>query len=142
MPPASFEGSIRLLGSPSDEIKFAPGELANWDCCGVRQKNRCISLLLIQNLAAHGGLLVIVFDESAGEFTHGGGRIAWVVAGPDVKRAYVSSLLDCGAIRVFANWSGVAGDHLPVVSGLLPDVHYVEVAAAVAPNKSGFLRQE
>jgi hypothetical protein len=41
--------------------------------------------------AAHGGLLVIVFDESAGDFTHGGGRVAWVVAGPDVKRAYVSS---------------------------------------------------
>jgi len=36
-------------------------------------------------------LLVIVFDESAGDFTHGGGRVAWVVAGPDVKRAYVSS---------------------------------------------------
>jgi hypothetical protein len=45
-------------------------------------------------------------------------------------------------IKVFANWSGVAGDHLPVVPGLLRDVHYVEVAAAVAPSKGGFLRQE
>ncbi|HZS95915.1 MAG TPA: alkaline phosphatase family protein [Terriglobales bacterium] len=40
--------------------------------------------------ATHGGLLVIVFDESAGDNTHGGGRVAWVVAGPDVKKAYVS----------------------------------------------------
>ncbi len=43
--------------------------------------------------ATHGGLLVIVFDESAGDSTHGGGRVAWVVAGPDVKRAYVSTNL-------------------------------------------------
>jgi hypothetical protein len=41
----------------------------------------------------HGGLLVIVFDESAGDSTHGGGRVAWVVAGPDVKKAYVSTML-------------------------------------------------
>jgi acid phosphatase len=43
--------------------------------------------------ATHGGLLVIVFDESAGDSTHGGGRVAWVVAGPDVKKAYVSTKL-------------------------------------------------
>jgi phosphatidylinositol-3-phosphatase len=43
--------------------------------------------------APHGGLLVIVFDESAGDSTHGGGRVAWVVAGPDVKKAYVSTML-------------------------------------------------
>ena len=41
----------------------------------------------------HGGLLVIVFDESAGDSTHGGGRVAWVLAGPDVKKAYVSTML-------------------------------------------------
>jgi hypothetical protein len=43
--------------------------------------------------APHGGLLVIVFDESAGDSTHGGGRVAWVVAGPDVKKVYVSTML-------------------------------------------------
>jgi acid phosphatase len=43
--------------------------------------------------ATHGGLLVIVFDESADDNTHGGGRVAWVVAGPDVKRGYVSTTL-------------------------------------------------
>jgi phospholipase C len=41
--------------------------------------------------ATHGGLLVIVFDESDGDNTHGGGRVAWIVAGPDVKRGYVSA---------------------------------------------------
>ena len=41
----------------------------------------------------HGGLLVIVFDESAGDSTHGGGRVAWVVAGPDVRKAHVSTKL-------------------------------------------------
>lgn len=43
--------------------------------------------------SSHGGLLVIVFDESAGDSTHGGGRVAWVVAGPEVKRAYASTKL-------------------------------------------------
>jgi acid phosphatase len=42
----------------------------------------------------HGGLLVIVFDESASNDTiHGGGRVAWVVVGPDVKRGHVSTTL-------------------------------------------------
>jgi len=41
--------------------------------------------------ATHGGLLVIVFDESDGDNTHGGGHVAWIVAGPDVKRGYVSA---------------------------------------------------
>lgn len=43
--------------------------------------------------SSHGGLLVILFDESAGDSTHGGGRVAWIVAGSDVKRAYVSTKL-------------------------------------------------
>jgi hypothetical protein len=43
--------------------------------------------------ATHGGLLVILFDESASDSTHGGGRVALVVAGPDVKKAYVSTKL-------------------------------------------------
>jgi acid phosphatase len=44
--------------------------------------------------APHGGLLMIVFDEAPlGDLTHGGGHVAWVVVGPDVKKAYVSSTL-------------------------------------------------
>jgi phosphatidylinositol-3-phosphatase len=43
--------------------------------------------------ATHGGLLVIAFDESANDNTHGGGRVAWIVAGPDVKKGYVSGKL-------------------------------------------------
>ena len=41
---------------------------------------------------AHGGLLVIVFDESVStDSAHGGGHVAWIVIGPDVKRGYVST---------------------------------------------------
>ena len=39
-----------------------------------------------------GGLLIIVFDESVtSDAVDGGGHVAWVVVGPDVKRGYVST---------------------------------------------------
>lgn len=41
-----------------------------------------------------GGLLIITFDESAkSDKQNGGGHAAWVVAGPDVKKGYVSDTL-------------------------------------------------
>ena len=39
------------------------------------------------------GLLIITFDESGGDNTNGGGRIAWLVAGPKAKRGYRSTTL-------------------------------------------------
>ncbi|MFY9643777.1 MAG: alkaline phosphatase family protein [Terriglobales bacterium] len=41
-----------------------------------------------------GGLLIIVFDESADDDTHGGGRIAWVAVSPEFSKAgYKSTTL-------------------------------------------------
>jgi len=38
-----------------------------------------------------GGLLILTFDEAdASDKTNGGGRIPWVLVGPDVKKGYVS----------------------------------------------------
>jgi hypothetical protein len=37
------------------------------------------------------GLLIILFDESEGDHTNGGGRIAWVVVSPKAKGGYQSS---------------------------------------------------
>ena len=49
---------------------------------------------LISSLAfssAHGGLLVIVFDEALeSDKTYGGGHVAWVAVGPDVKKGHTS----------------------------------------------------
>jgi len=39
------------------------------------------------------GVLIIVFDESASDNTHGGGRIAWVVVSAKAKRGYQSTTL-------------------------------------------------
>ncbi len=37
------------------------------------------------------GLLIITFDESGNDNRFGGGQVAWVAVGPNVKKAYVSS---------------------------------------------------
>ncbi len=36
------------------------------------------------------GLLIIVFDESSGDDTNGGGRVVWIAVGPRVKSGYQS----------------------------------------------------
>jgi hypothetical protein len=67
-------------------------------------------------------LLVIVFDESAGDSTHGGGRVAWVVAGPDVKKAYVSTMLyqHQSTLRLLSEAMGVTS--FPGVAAIAPDM--------------------
>ncbi|HKN35012.1 MAG TPA: alkaline phosphatase family protein [Terriglobales bacterium] len=42
---------------------------------------------LIQNPSFQNGLLIIVFDESANDNTHGGGRVAWVAISPMHSKA-------------------------------------------------------
>ena len=39
------------------------------------------------------GLLIILFDESGGDSTNGGGRVVWVAVGPKVKAGYKSTSL-------------------------------------------------
>src|SRR6266700_387459 len=39
------------------------------------------------------GLLIIVFDESGGDNTNGGGRVVWVAVSPKSKRGYQSTTL-------------------------------------------------
>ena len=39
------------------------------------------------------GSLIIVFDESGGDNTNGGGRIVWVAVSPKAKRCYQSTTL-------------------------------------------------
>jgi acid phosphatase len=39
------------------------------------------------------GVLIILFDESGGDNTHGGGRIAWVTVATKAKRGYQSTTL-------------------------------------------------
>jgi len=40
-----------------------------------------------------GGLLIIVFDESGGDNTNGGGRVVWVAVSPKSKLGYQSTTL-------------------------------------------------
>ena len=50
-------------------------------------------LLTNPQFVQQGGVLIITWDESANDNTNGGGRVQFVVAGPNVKKAYKSTTL-------------------------------------------------
>jgi len=53
-----------------------------------------IAPLIKSSAFQNGGLLIIVFDESANDNTHGGGQIAWVAVSPEFSNAgYKSTTL-------------------------------------------------
>src|SRR5881396_2238284 len=52
-----------------------------------------IGPLIQSSVFQQDGLLIIVFDESGGDNTNGGGRVAWVVVSPKAKRGYQSTTL-------------------------------------------------
>ncbi|PYX63837.1 MAG: acid phosphatase [Acidobacteria bacterium] len=53
-----------------------------------------IAPLIQSSTFQKGGLLIIVFDESASDNTHGGGRVAWVAVSPKFSKAgYQSQFL-------------------------------------------------
>ena len=52
-----------------------------------------IAPLIASPVFQQDGLLIIVFDESGGDNTHGGGRVAWVAVSPKSKPAYQSTTL-------------------------------------------------
>jgi acid phosphatase len=52
-----------------------------------------IAPLIADPVFQRDGLLIIVFDESGGDNTHGGGRIAWVAVSGKAKSGYQSSAL-------------------------------------------------
>ena len=52
-----------------------------------------IAPLLASATFQQDGLLIITFDESAGDNTHGGGRVAWLVVSPKAKLGYQSTTL-------------------------------------------------
>jgi hypothetical protein len=59
---------------------------------GWLKKN--IAPLLASSTFKNGGLLIIVFDESGNDNTHGGGRVAWVAVSPEFSKAgYKSAVL-------------------------------------------------
>ena len=59
---------------------------------GWLKKN--IAPLIASNTFKNGGLLIILFDESANDNTHGGGRVAWVAVSPQFsKMGYKSTAL-------------------------------------------------
>jgi phosphatidylinositol-3-phosphatase len=59
---------------------------------GWLKKN--IAPLIASSTFKNGGLLIILFDESANDNTHGGGRVAWVAVSPQFsKLGYKSTAL-------------------------------------------------
>lgn len=65
--------------------------------CGLETADAWLQANLAPLLASPSfqtdGLLVIVFDESDSDNTHGGGRIVWAAISPKAKRGYASATL-------------------------------------------------
>jgi acid phosphatase len=69
------------------------------------------------------GLLIIVFDESRADGTHGGGRIACVIVSPKAKRGYRSTTLyqQQSLLRLSLQALGVKA--FPNAAASAPDMH-------------------
>ncbi|HJW99405.1 MAG TPA: alkaline phosphatase family protein [Terriglobales bacterium] len=69
--------------------------------------------LLASSQFQNGGLLIVVFDEAEdSDGTHGGGRIAMVMAGPNVKSGFQSSTLyqHQNLLKTITTYMGVDGN--------------------------------
>ncbi len=68
------------------------------------------------------GLLIIVFDESGGDNTNGGGRVAWVAVSPKSKLGYQSAVLyqHQSTLRLILHGLGVTA--FPGAAATAPDM--------------------
>jgi phosphatidylinositol-3-phosphatase len=83
-----------------------------------------ISPLIGNSQFQRDGLLIILFDEAAdSDLTGGGGHVAWVAAGPTVKRGYRSAAIyqHESTLRLTAEALGLT--HMPNSSAGAPDMH-------------------
>ena len=72
-----------------------------------------IALLFSNAQFQNGGLLIVVFDEAEdSDGTNGGGRVAMVMAGPNVKSGYQSSTLyqHENLLRTITDYLGIDGN--------------------------------
>jgi phosphatidylinositol-3-phosphatase len=90
--------AIDLAGDTLPNYAFVVPNLCN-DAhdCGLETADAWLQANLAPLLASPSfqtdGLLVIVFDESDSDNTHGGGRIVWTAISPKAKRGYTSATL-------------------------------------------------
>jgi acid phosphatase len=84
-------------------------------------KNK-IAPLLANATFRQDGLLIITFDESANDDTHGGGRIAWVVVSPKAKTGYTSTTFyqHQSTLRLMLKGLGITS--FPGASSSAPDM--------------------
>ena len=84
-------------------------------------KNK-IAPLLSNATFRQDGLLIITFDESGSDDTHGGGRIAWVVVSPKAKTGYTSTTFyqHQSTLRLMLKGLGITS--FPGASSSAPDM--------------------
>jgi hypothetical protein len=82
-----------------------------------------IGPLIASSTFQHGGLLIIVFDESANDNTRGGGRIAWVAVSPEfAKLGYKSTKLYQHQSTLRLMMQGLGLTSYPGAAGTAPDM--------------------
>src|SRR5213083_1115337 len=68
------------------------------------------------------GLLIIVFDESGGDNTNGGGRVVWVAVSPKAKRGYQSTTLYQHQSTLRLNLKGLGVTVFPGAAAMAPEM--------------------
>jgi len=81
-----------------------------------------IAPLIASPVFQQDGLLIIVFDESGGDNTNGGGRVVWVAVSPKSKPRYQSTTLyqHQSTLRLILKGLGVSG--FPGAAATAPDM--------------------
>ena len=114
-------------GNLPDYMFIIPNNCDNTHDCSLSTgdtwlQNNVPQLLSNSAFQNGGGFLIITFDESAGDTTNGGGRVATLIAGTTVKAGYKSSTFyqHQSALRVMLKALGVFS--YPNAAATAPDM--------------------
>ena len=129
------------------DISFIIPNLINDSHDGTLQQSDAwlqtnIAPILSNSAFQQDGILIIVYDESASDNTHGGGRIAFVVAGPNVILGGRSSVLYQHENLLRTIMEAVGLTSFPGAAATASDMHDLFKQVVLSPTSLTFGNQQ
>src|SRR5664279_5332091 len=137
---------IDLNNSALPDISFIIPNLINDAHDGTLQQSDAwlqanIAPLLSNSAFLQDGILIVVYDESASDNTHGGGRIVAVVAGPNVIPATQSSIFHQHESLLRTIMEAVGLTSFPGAAATTADMHEFFTQVTLSPTSLTFANQ-